>query len=90
MVSLWQDVHLISTRPFLNIPNIIGIYSGIFAMYLQRPQNNLKSRTAVIISYALGVLYVLSTVNAVIDFAAITIELEPVSKNPICKRVSIF
>jgi len=47
---------------------LYGLYSGIFAMYLQRPQN--KSRTASIIFYALCVLYVLSTVNVVIDLVA--------------------
>jgi len=47
---------------------LYGLYSGIFAIYLQRPQN--KSRTASIIFYALCVLYVLSTVNIVIDLVA--------------------
>jgi hypothetical protein len=56
-------------------------------MYLQRPPNNLKSRTGFIIFYALCVLYVLSAVNAVIDFVAIIIELEQVSNNPICKNI---
>jgi uncharacterized membrane protein len=57
-------------------PNL-GLYSGIFAMYLQHPQN--KSRTASIIFCALCVLYVLSTINAVLDL--VTIIIEQVSNN---------
>jgi hypothetical protein len=52
-------------------------------MYLQHPQN--KSRTASIIFYALCVLYVLSTVNAVLDSVPVITEL--VSNNPICKNI---
>jgi hypothetical protein len=51
-----KEVHL--------FPNL-GLYSGIFAMFLQCSQN--KSRMASIIFYALCVLYVLSTVNVVLD-----------------------
>ena len=61
----------------------LGLYSGIFAMYLQCPQN--KFRTASIIFYALCVLYVLSTVNVVLDLVALIIEI--VSNNLICKNI---
>ena len=61
----------------------LGIYSGIFAVYLQRPQN--KSGTASIIFYALCVLYVLSTVSALLDLVAGMIEI--VSNNSICKNI---
>ena len=61
----------------------LGLYSGIFAMYVQYPQN--KSRTASIISYALSFLYVLSTVSAVADLVALIIEI--VSNNPIRKKI---
>ena len=61
----------------------LGIYSGIFATYWQCPQN--KSRTASIIFYALCVLYVLSTVNALLDLVAGMIEI--VSNNSICKNI---
>ena len=54
-------------------------------MYLQlgRPPN--KSRTASIIFYALCVLYVLSTVNVVLDLLSNIIER--VSDNSICKNI---
>ena len=58
----------------------LGLYSGIFAMYLQRPPN--KSKTYIIF-YALCVLYVLSTVNVVVDLAGST----TVSNNSICKNI---
>ena len=58
-----------------------GLYSGIFAMYLQCPTN--KSRTAVIL-YAVCLLYVLSTVTFVTDLVALILE---VSNNSICKNI---
>jgi hypothetical protein len=68
-------------------PNLLGLYSGIFAMYLQRPQN--KSRTASIIFYALCVLYVLSTANVVIDLVANIPVTEKVSNNSICMFIQL-
>ena len=58
-----------------------GLYSGIFAMYLQCPSN--KSRTAVIL-YAVCLLYVLSTVTFVTDLVALILE---VSNRFICKDI---
>ena len=55
-------------------------------MYWQYPQK--PSRTASIIFYALCVLYVLSTVNAVLDLLAVMIET--VSNNSICTKNIIF
>ena len=43
----------------------LGVYSGIFAMYLQCPSKD--PRTATIIFYVLCLLYVLSMANAVSD-----------------------
>ena len=43
----------------------LGLYSGIFAMYLQCPSK--KSRTAIILFYAVCLLYVLSTASFVSD-----------------------
>ena len=87
MVPLRQDIcsMCFDFKEFELFPGL-GLYSGIFVMYykLQHPLN--KSRTAIIIFYALCVLYILSTVNAVIDLVDITIKMEPVSKNPIRKN----
>ena len=76
MVPLRQDIRALNcTRAKevqLLFPNL-GLYSGIFAIYLQHTlaQNTGKSRTASIIFYALCVLYVLSTVNVVLDLVGI-------------------
>jgi hypothetical protein len=61
----------------------LGLYSGIFALYLQRTRN--ESRTATVLFYALCLLYVLSTVNIVVDFLVII--LQQVSNNSICKNI---
>jgi hypothetical protein len=61
----------------------LGLYSGIFAMYLQCHPN--ESRTATIIFYALCLLYVLSTVNVVVDLFNYIFIL--VSNNSICKNI---
>ena len=76
--TLVKEVHL--------FPGL-GLYSGIFATYcgqyfkLQRSRN--KSKRASIIFYALCALYVLSTVNAVLDLIAIIIEI--VSNCPLAR-----
>ena len=60
-----------------------GLYSGIFAIYLQCPstRNRDNSRTPIVF-YALCILYILSTVNFVADFANLV--LDEVSNNSIC------
>jgi hypothetical protein len=60
----------------------LGLYFGIFAMYLQRPPN--ESRTATILLYALCLLYVLSTINFVVDFVFLILS---VSNNSICNNI---
>jgi hypothetical protein len=64
----------------------LGLYSGIFAVYLQleRPPN--KSRAATILLYALCLLYVLSTVNVAVDLVSYILG-EEVSNNSICKNI---
>ena len=62
----------------------LGLYSGIFAMYLQCPSK--KSRMAIIVFYAICLLYVLSTASFVCDLVALILY---VSKNPICK-ITVF
>ena len=56
----------------------LGVYSGIFVMYLHCSLN--ESRTATILFYALCLLYVLSTATVVIDLLAL---IHSVSDNPI-------
>ena len=63
----------------------LGFYSGIFVMYLQCSSN--KSRTSIILFYALGLLYVLSIVTIVCDLIYIILD---VSNNPICKIIIFF
>jgi hypothetical protein len=67
----------------------LGFYSGIFALYMQRPpNNNSQSRTASIIFYALCLIYVLSTVNVAFDLL-IDVLLN-VSNNSFCKNIFFF
>ena len=60
----------------------LGLYTGIFAMYLQCPPN--KTRTATILFYALCVLYVLSIAAIVGDLVTCVLQ---VSTNSICKNI---
>ena len=55
----------------------LGIYSGLFAIYLQCSSK--ESRMATVIFYALCVPCVLSTAAVVIDFLAFTFE--------VCKKI---
>ena len=57
----------------------LGLYSGIFAMYLQCPSK--RSGTALILFYAVCLLYVLTTADFVSDLVALIIF---VSNNSIC------
>ena len=66
----------------------LGLYFGIFAMYLECQSNKSTGRTATIVFYAICLLYVLSTVNFVSDLVILTI-LE-VSSNSICSKNIIF
>ena len=63
----------------------LGLYSGIFVIYLRCPSN--KSRTAIILFYVLCLLYVLSTATVVCDLVALILE---VSNNYICKNINFF
>ena len=63
----------------------LGLYSGIFAMYLQCSSN--KSGTANIVSYALCLLYVLSTATVVFDVVSIIVY---VSNNPFSEKIIFF
>ena len=59
----------------------LGFYSGIFAIYLKCPSN--KSRSSIILFYALCVLFVLSAATLVCDMVAFVLE---VSNNVVCKN----
>ena len=63
----------------------LGIYSGIFAIYVQC--RSPESRTTTIVFYALCLLYVLSTVAVVSDLIALILE---VSNNSICNNIFFF
>ena len=63
----------------------LGLYSGIFAIYLQCPSK--ESRTANILFCAVGLLYVLSTAAFVSDLVALALD---VSNNSIYKNTMIF
>ena len=69
------------------IPFGLGLYSGIFAIYLQCQSDKSTGRTSTIIFYAICLLYVLSTVNFVSDLAAFILN---VSNNSICSKIIIF
>ena len=60
----------------------LGIYSGIFILYLQC--RSPESRTANIVFYALWVLFILSTANVVMDLLENTLG---VSNNSISKNI---
>jgi hypothetical protein len=66
----------------------LGLYSGIFAMYLQCPPNKSTGKTASIFFYALCLLYVLSTATVVVDL--VTNILREVSNNSICKNIIFY
>ena len=51
----------------------LGLYSGTFAMYLQCPSK--RSGTALILFFAVCLLYVLSTATFVSDLVAIILEV---------------
>ena len=60
-----------------------GLYSGIFALYLQCQSK--KAGTAIILFYAVCLLYVLSTASFVSDLVALILEVV-VSNNFISKK----
>ena len=62
----------------------LGIYSGIFAIYLQFASND--SRTKTIIFYALCLLYILSTATIVSDLLSYLVDSD-VSNNSIFKNI---
>ena len=45
----------------------LGVYSGIFALYLQCPSDESRARSANIVFYILSILYILCAVTVVCD-----------------------
>ena len=68
----------------------LGLYSGIFAIYLHCPLN--KSRTAAIIFYVLFLLYVLSAATVVCDliFSVLIVSNNSIYKNVIFYQLCRF
>ena len=80
LVTLAKEIQLFSGT---------GLYSGIFAIYLQCPKKD--SRTAMIVFYVLCLLFVLSTASVVCDLLNTILDLYmEVSKNPICNLKNMF
>ena len=66
----------------------LGIYSGIFAIYLQSASKD--SRTTTMVFYALCLLYILSTASVVSDLLQVilvNIDSLGISNNSICKNI---
>ena len=67
-----------------NEVQLLGLYSGIFAMYLKCELS--KSRKTTIVFYALCLLYVLSIFTVVCDLVINILQLK-VSDKSICKKI---
>ena len=81
IVSLSNEVQL----PF---SGLLGLYSGIFAMFLKCQLNKSTGRRPTIVFYALCLLYILSTFTVVCDLVVVILQLE-VSHISISK-ISLF
>ena len=62
----------------------LGVYSGIFAVYLQCPSDESRARSANVVFYILCLLYVLCVATVVCDLLSFTFA---VSNNFICKNI---
>ena len=65
----------------------VGLYSGILATYFQCQSNKSTGRMTTIVFYAICLLYILSTVNFILDLIAL---IFTVSNNSICSKNIIF
>ena len=81
IVSLSNEVQLL-------FHGLIGLYSGIFAMFLKCQLNKSTGRRPTIVFYALCLLYILSTFTVVCDLVVVILQLE-VSHFSISK-ISLF
>ena len=62
----------------------LGVYSGIFAIYLQCSSNESRTRTANVVFYILCLLYIFSGATVVCDLLAF---IFGVSNDHICKNI---
>ena len=69
IVSLSNEVQLL-------FPGLLGLYSGIFAMFLKCQLNKSTGRRLTIVFYALCLLYILSTFTIVCDLVVVILQLE--------------
>ena len=67
----------------------LGLYSGIFVMYLQNQPDKSTGKTATIVFHAICLLYVQSTAHFISDLVAVILVIE-VSDNSICTKNIIF
>ena len=66
--------------------HVLGVYSGIFAIYLQCPSDESRTRTANVVFYAICLLYVFCAAAVVSDLISFTVQVE-VSNKFICKNI---
>ena len=62
----------------------LGIYTGIFAIYLQCPSDESRTRTANVVFYAICLLYVFCAAAVVSDLISVTLQ---VSDKFICRNI---
>ena len=65
----------------------LGVYSGIFAIYLQCPSDESRARSANIVFYILCILYSFGAASVVGDLLA---DIFAVSNNLICKDIILI
>ena len=81
---------LICTVPLQRLKRFnyyLGLYSGIFAIYLRCPSQ--KSRMAIIVFYVLCVLYVLSTATVVCNWLTVVLDVSNFFQM-ICKNIIFY
>ena len=75
----------LSNEVQLLFPVLLGLYSGIFAMFLKYQSNKSTGGKQTIVFYALCLLYILSTFTVVCDLVVIILQIEvsyiSISKN---------
>ena len=65
----------------------LGLYSGIFVIYLRCPSNNY--RTAIILFYVLCLLHILSTATIISDIVALILEVSDILPARISSFLSV-
>ena len=65
----------------------LGLYSGIFALYLRCSSNKSTGRTAYVVFFVLCLLHILSTATIICDLVTVILE---VSNNSICQNIFFY